>query len=61
MLPALRTAVYNAPPEGSFPVFAAVTRDLATSNHCAVVKLQWLVPDAAGVVVIGEPAALNFV
>jgi hypothetical protein len=61
MLPALRTAVYNAPPEGSFPVFDAWTNERATNNHCEVVKLQWLVPGAAGVVVIGDPASLNFV
>jgi hypothetical protein len=54
-------AVYNAPPEGSFPVFDAWTNDRATNSHCEVVKLQWFVPGAAGVVVIGDPAASNFV
>jgi hypothetical protein len=54
-------AVYKEPPEGSFPVLEAVTNDFATNNNCAVEKLQWFVPCAAGVVVIGDPAALNVV
>ncbi len=60
-LPALRTAVYNAPPDGSLPVFEAWTIDFATNTNCADVKLQWFVPCAAGTDVIGDPASLNFV
>lgn len=60
-LPALRAAVAIAPPDGSFPVLDACTNDLATNTSCADVKLQWFVPCAAGVDVIGAPVLANFV
>jgi hypothetical protein len=42
-------------------VLEAATNDFATNTNCADVKLQWFVPCAAGVDVIGDPASLNFV
>ena len=50
-----------APPPRNFPFLPANTSCLATTKYWAAEKLQWLVPGAAGVVVIGIPAEVNVV
>jgi hypothetical protein len=46
------------PPERFLPLSAAYASSSAIAMNCLSVKLQWLVPDAAGTDVFGAPAAV---